>query len=338
MHDLFKGLATALITPFNLDGSINIQDFCNLFDMQLQQGVSNFILFGSTGEGLSITSQERNEIFHAARQQQAKAGLTRVRLIVTASHPSTNATLQQVKQAVELGADAILATTPCYTKPTQQGLYEHFIAVADEAKIPVILYNNPGRTITEISLENVMNLSKHNSIIGLKDSTNNLTRTITLRGSLSAREKEFIILAGDDENAVMINLNGGNGCVSVASNVIPTLCNKVQELCAAGKFADAAAEHAKLMPLYKALQCDSNPVPIKYAAFRAGFISSPMMRLPLVPLPEGRRPIIDHALDALLDLPPTNKNTVTEHSYIDRSSSFEMHRKRLLNQDKREND
>jgi 4-hydroxy-tetrahydrodipicolinate synthase len=179
-----------------------------------------------------------------------------------------------------VGADAVLSVAPYYNKPTQEGLYRHFAAIAEAVDIPIVLYNIPGRSIVEIAVETMVRLAKHPNIVGVKDATSNLARASRDRGALP---KGFIMLSGDDATTLGYMAHGGRGCISVTSNVAPRACADFQNACHAGDYAKALAIQDRLMALHDALFCEASPAPTKYAASLLG-LCEPDVRLPIVPL------------------------------------------------------
>ncbi|MCP1269192.1 MULTISPECIES: 4-hydroxy-tetrahydrodipicolinate synthase [Acetobacter] len=284
----FTGSITALITPMNRDGSLDFTSFEHLVNWQIEEGTSALCAMGTTGESPTLSHQEHHEVIERA----IKVSAGRAPVIAGAGSNSTSEAVDLARHAEKAGASAVLVVTPYYNKPTQEGLYRHFMAVADAISIPVVLYNIPGRSVIDISVETMARLARHTNIIGVKDATANLLRPLQVRRAIS---KPFNQLSGEDGTAVSFLAAGGDGCISVTSNVAPALCAKVQADWQAGGVADAIATQDKLLPLHDALFCESNPAPVKYAASLLG-LAGETCRLPLAPLTEPSRRLVKAAL------------------------------------------
>ncbi|MCG4260343.1 4-hydroxy-tetrahydrodipicolinate synthase [Acetobacter senegalensis] len=285
---LFTGSITALITPMNRDGSLDFTSFENLVNWQIEEGTSALCAMGTTGESPTLSHSEH----HAVVERTIKVSGGRVPVIAGAGSNSTSEAIDLAKHAEQAGASAALVVTPYYNKPTQEGLYRHFMAIADAISIPVVLYNIPGRSVVDINVETMARLAKHANIIGVKDATANLLRPLQVRRAIS---KRFNQLSGEDGTAVAFLGAGGDGCISVTSNVAPSLCAAVQKAWQEGRAADAIAAQDKLLPLHDALFCESNPGPVKYAASLLG-LAGETTRLPLAPLTEASRRLVRSAL------------------------------------------
>lgn len=243
---------------------------------------------GTTGESPTLSHDEH----HAVVERTIKVSAGRVPVIAGAGSNSTSEAIDLAKHAEKAGASAALVVTPYYNKPTQEGLYRHFMAVADAISIPVILYNIPGRSVVDITVETMARLAKHGNITGVKDATANLLRPLQVRRAVT---KRFNQLSGEDGTAVAFLASGGDGCISVTANIAPALCAEVQKAWQEGRAADAVAIQDKLLPLHDALFCESNPAPAKYAASLLG-IAGETTRLPLAPLTEASRQLVRSAL------------------------------------------
>lgn len=285
---LFTGSITALITPMNRDGSLDFTSFENLVNWQIEEGTSALCAMGTTGESPTLSHSEH----HAVVERTIKVSGGRVPVIAGAGSNSTSEAIDLAKHAEQAGASAALVVTPYYNKPTQEGLYRHFMAIADAISIPVVLYNIPGRSVVDINVETMARLAKHANIIGVKDATANLLRPLQVRRAIT---KRFNQLSGEDGTAVAFLGAGGDGCISVTSNVVPSLCAAVQKAWQEGRAADAIAAQDKLLPLHDALFCESNPGPVKYAASLLG-LAGETTRLPLAPLTEASRRLVRSAL------------------------------------------
>ncbi|QEO18335.1 4-hydroxy-tetrahydrodipicolinate synthase [Acetobacter vaccinii] len=289
-HTFFSGSITALITPMNQDGSLDFPSFEKLVDWQIREGTSALCAVGTTGESPTLSHEEH----HAVVERTIKVANGRVPVIAGAGSNSTSEATDLARYAEKAGASAVLVVAPYYNKPTQEGLYQHYMAIADAISIPVILYNIPGRSVVDISVETMARLAQHGNIIGVKDATANLLRPLQVRAAI---EKPFNQLSGEDGTAVSFLAAGGSGCISVTSNVAPALCAAVQTAWQEGRPQDAIAIQDKLLPLHDALFCESNPAPVKYAASLLG-LAGETCRLPLTPIGELSRQKVRNALVA----------------------------------------
>ena len=284
-----KGSITALITPFK-DGRIDEAAFRKLINWQIAEGTQGLVPCGTTGESPTLSHEEHNRVIEICVEETKG----RVPVIAGAGSNSTEEAIMRTRHAKEVGCDAVLHVTGYYNKPTQEGQYRHFMAVADAVDIPVILYNSPGRAVVGISVETMARLSKHKNIIGVKDATANLMRPSLER---LACGKDWLMVSGEDGTALGYNAHGGQGCISVTANVAPRLCAEFQAACAAGDYAKALEYQDRLTPLHDALFCETSPAPVKYAASLLG-LSSAEVRLPLVEASEGARVQVKAAMHA----------------------------------------
>lgn len=257
-------------------------------DWQIREGTAALCAVGTTGESPTLSHAEH----HAVVERTIKVSAGRVPVIAGAGSNSTSEAIDLAQYAEKAGANAVLVVAPYYNKPTQEGLYRHYMAIADAISIPVILYNIPGRSIVDISVETMARLARHPNIIGVKDATANLLRPLQVRRAV---EKRFNQLSGEDGTAVAFLAAGGDGCISVTANVAPALCANVQKAWQQGRTQDAIAIQDKLLPLHDTLFCESNPAPAKYAASLLG-LAGETCRLPLAPLTEPSREKIRAAL------------------------------------------
>lgn len=270
---MFRGLHTALITPFK-NGKVDEQAFQSLVEWQISQGVHGLVPCGTTGETPTLSYEEHNRIV----SMTVEAACGRAKVLAGTGSNSTDEAIMMTAHAKKAGADGVLMVAPYYNKPTQEGIYQHFKKVAESVEIPIILYNIPSRSIVDIKDETTERLAKLPNIVGIKDATSDLDRVCSLKARVG---KDFCQLSGDDILAVAFNAQGGVGCVSVTANIVPKLCVEVQEFCFKGDFASALALHEKLLPLHEAMFLETNPTPIKYAASLMGKCQ-PDVRLPLV--------------------------------------------------------
>jgi 4-hydroxy-tetrahydrodipicolinate synthase len=286
----FKGSITALITPFK-DGKVDASAFQKLVEWQIDQGTHGLVPCGTTGESSTLTHDEHRQV--VALCIEAAAG--RVPVIAGTGSNSTAEAVELTRHAKNAGADGVLVVTPYYNKPTQEGLYLHFKAIADCADIPILMYNIPSRSVVDMSVETMARLFKLKNIVGLKDATANLARTSQQRAVLGT---DFIQLSGEDATALGFIAHGGQGCISVTANVAPALCAEFQLACLAGNFKLALQLQDRLMPLHDALFVESNPGPVKYAASKLGLCTGET-RLPLAPLGQASRKKVDEALSVV---------------------------------------
>jgi 4-hydroxy-tetrahydrodipicolinate synthase len=283
----FQGSITALITPFK-DGKIDAKAFQRLVEWQIDQGTHGLVPVGTTGESPTLTHDEHKRVVELCIE--AAAG--RVPVIAGAGSNCTAEAVELTRHAKQAGADGVLVVTPYYNKPTQEGLYLHFKAVNDCADIPVLIYNIPGRSLVDMSVETMARLFKLANIVGVKDATANMARASQQRAALGP---DFVQLSGEDATALGFMAHGGQGCISVTANVAPSLCSEFQLACLGGNFKRALELQDRLMPLHDALFVESNPGPVKYAAEKLGLCSSET-RLPLAPLTQASKAKVDAAL------------------------------------------
>lgn len=269
----FRGIFTALLTPF-ANGKVDERAFQSLVEWQIAEGIDGLVPCGTTGESPTLSHAEHMRMIELC--VEAAAG--KVPVMAGSGSNSTEEAIFLTRHAQEAGADAALVVAPYYNKPSQEGLYQHFKAIAEAVDIPIFIYNIPGRSVINISDDTLTRLSKLPNIAGLKDATGDLCRPLTLRH----KGAELIQLSGEDMTAVAFNASGGVGCISVTSNIAPKQCAEVQAACLAGDYATALAKHEKLVPLHQVLFCETSPAPVKYAASLLGK-STPDVRLPLVP-------------------------------------------------------
>jgi 4-hydroxy-tetrahydrodipicolinate synthase len=284
---MFRGSFTALLTPFK-NGKVDEAAYAKIVDWQISEGTHGLVPVGTTGESPTLSHAEHKQVVELCIEVARK----RVPVIAGAGSNATAEAIDLAKHAKKVGADAALVVCPYYNKPTQEGMYLHFKAVAEESGIPIVIYNVPARTVTDISVETLARLAKVKGIIGIKDATANIARASRQRQTLG---KDFIQLSGEDITALGFNAHGGHGCISVTSNVAPKLCSQMQEASLKGDFATALAIQDRLTPLHDALFCETSPAPVKYAASRLG-LCEPDARLPLAPVSEGAKKQVDAAM------------------------------------------
>ena len=287
IRERIRGSMPALITPMK-NGAVDEAAFRKFVSWQIAEGSHGLVPMGTTGESATLNHDEHMRVVELCVAEAAG----RVPVIAGAGSNSTAEAISLTRRAKEVGADAVLSVTPYYNKPTQEGLYRHFAAVAEAVDIPVLLYNIPGRSIVEISVETIARLSKIANIIGVKDATNNLARPSRER---LACGKNWRLISGEDITALGYMAHGGHGCISVTANVAPRLCAEFQNACMAGDFAKARLIQDQLTPLHDAMFCESSPAPAKYAASVLGLCSDEV-RLPIVSASEAARVRIREAM------------------------------------------
>lgn len=286
---MFSGSIPALVTPFR-DGSVDEAAFRRLVDWQIAEGSSALVPCGTTGESATMTIEEHNRVIALCVAQAAG----RVPVIAGCGSNDTRIALEHMKAAQAAGANAALVVAPYYNKPNQEGVYRHFAHLATHCDLPIILYNVPSRTITDIGLPVLERLAADcPTIVGIKDATGSLGRVSAQR---LACGKDFCQLSGNDETALAFNAMGGAGCISVTANVAPRLCADFQRACAEGRWADALALQDVLFPLHDAMFCDSSPGPVKYALTRIMPDMPGEVRLPVTWPSDEARQTVDAAL------------------------------------------
>jgi 4-hydroxy-tetrahydrodipicolinate synthase len=285
-----QGSMPALVTPMR-DGKVDEQAFRKFVSWQIEQGSHGLVPCGTTGESPTLSHKEHGRVVEICVQETAG----RVPVIAGAGSNSTDAAIALTRHAKSVGADAVLHVTGYYNKPSQEGLYRHFMAIADAVDIPILLYNIPARAIVEISVDTMARLAKHPNIIGVKDATANLMRPTRERNACG---KSWRLISGEDGTALGYMAHGGHGCISVTANVAPKLCAEFQDACLRGAYDRARELQDKLMPLHDAMFCEPSPAPAKYAASLLGHCT-PEVRLPLVELTDAGRVQVKAAMQGL---------------------------------------
>ncbi|WP_193336318.1 4-hydroxy-tetrahydrodipicolinate synthase [Devosia beringensis] len=285
---MLRGSIPALITPM-ANGIVDEKAFASFVEWQIAEGSHGLVPVGTTGESPTVSHEEHRRVVEICVEVANK----RVPVVAGAGSNSTAEAVSLAKFAEATGADAVLSVVPYYNKPNQEGLFQHFSAVASAVGIPVILYSVPGRTIVDLSVDTIARLHEaHANIIGVKDATGNMERASMQRSKLGP---DFILLSGDDSSALGFNAHGGHGCISVTANVAPRLCSQLQTLSLAGDFVGARAVNDKLVYLHKDLFMEPNPSPAKYVANRLNLCANEM-RLPLVPISKSTQDAMDFAI------------------------------------------
>ena len=277
---MFEGSYCALITPFR-DGAFDEENFRELVEWHIAEGTDGLVPCGTTGESPTLSHDEHRRVTEVCIEVSAG----RRPVIAGAGSNSTAEAVALAEHAKSAGADAVLVVTPYYNKPTQEGLYRHFKAVHDEGGLPVIIYNIPGRSVVDMSVETMARLAELPNIVGVKDATQDLTRPLLTRLAIDG---EFCLLTGEDGTAVSYLAAGGDGCISVTANVAPRLCAAMHRVWRE-RDIDACMEiQDRLTPLHAALFCESSPGPVKYAASLLGKCT-PETRLPLTEIAESSK-------------------------------------------------
>jgi len=287
---MFKGIYTALITPFK-NGELDLESFGKLVNWQIESGINGLIVAGSTGEGQSLTKEE----FLILVEKAVAIAKGRVPIIANTGLTSTFNSIELTQAAQEKKVDAVMLAAPSYIRPTQEGLYQHFKSIHDLTNIPIVIYNVPGRTGVDISDDTIAKLAKLKRIVALKDATGNVLRCIKLRKKV---DSNFRIFSGDDALTLPFYSQGAVGTMSVVSNIVPSLAVKMHNLWHNNQIKEAIELQDILYPLNEALFCESNPVPVKYAASQFG-ICAPDVRLPLVTLSESSKQLLRDVLKIL---------------------------------------
>ena len=284
----FRGSFTALVTPFSKDGALDEKAFRALVDWQIAEGTNGLVPVGTTGESPTLSHDEHKRVVEWC-VDEAKG---RVPVVAGSGSNSTQEAIDLSRHAEKAGADAVLVVTPYYNKPTQEGLYQHFKAINEAIGIPILMYNIPGRSVIDMSVDTMKRLFELKNIAGVKDATANLVRVSQQRAELGS---DFNQLSGEDSTALAFNAHGGHGCISVTSNVAPRLCADFQGACRRGDYAAALTLQDKLMPLHLALFVESNPAPAKYALSVLGRCTD-TVRLPLVTLADKSKAVVRDAM------------------------------------------
>ncbi|MBT8496094.1 MAG: 4-hydroxy-tetrahydrodipicolinate synthase [Deltaproteobacteria bacterium] len=275
-----RGAMTALVTPMK-DGGVDVPALGRLVDMQIEAGIDALVAVGTTGESATLSNDEHIQVV----AETVKAAAGRVPVIAGAGSNDTARAVASSKACADAGANGLLQVVPYYNKPTQTGLIHHFETIADATELPVILYNVPGRTVTDMSAETVAELSRHQRIVGVKEATADMTRASKI---LELTDGQFAVLSGDDFTAFPLYALGGHGVISVVSNVMPAAMAEMWDAAAGGDWGRARALHFKIQPLAELLFAEPNPVPAKACLEMLGVMGTEL-RSPLLPASEQLR-------------------------------------------------
>ena len=285
---MIKGSIVAIVTPMLVDGSLDLASFRSLIDFHIAEGTDAIVVVGTTGESPTVNVDEHEALIQIAVQHVAK----RIPVIAGTGANATREAIELARFAKSAGADASLSVVPYYNKPTQEGLYQHFKAIAEAVDMPHILYNVPGRTVADMSNDTVLRLAQIPNIVGIKDATGGIERGSDL---LQRAPKDFAIYSGDDASTLALMLLGAHGTISVTANVAPKL---MHEMCVAalnGEVEKARSINFKLLGLHRHLFVEANPIPVKWAVARMGLMQN-TLRLPLTPLTPPAQAIVENAM------------------------------------------
>lgn len=284
---LFKGVITALITPLR-DGKVDEDAFVQLLERQIAAGVDGVVPMGTTGESATLNPDEHKQVVELCVRQAAG----RVRVIAGAGASATDKAIEFTRHAKVVGADGVLVVTPYYNRPSQEGLFQHFQAIAEAVQIPLVLYNVPGRTGVDMANETVARLADHPNIVGLKDATGDMGRISWMRTQVS---ESFALISGDDASFLGYAAHGGHGVISVTSNVAPEGMVALWNAIRTGDLDSARLWQDRLYGLHRGLFLDNSPAPAKYALSRL-HLCTEEVRLPLSETAQAVRPLIDRAM------------------------------------------
>jgi 4-hydroxy-tetrahydrodipicolinate synthase len=285
---MLQGSMVALITPMRDDGMVDEKAFAELVEWQIAEGTEGLVPVGTTGESPTLSHGEHKRIVEIC----VEVARGRVPVMAGTGSNSTAEAIDFTRHAKQAGADACLVVSPYYNKPTQEGLYLHFTAIAEAVDLPMVVYNIPPRSVVDIAPDTMARLAKHRNIVGVKDATANLARPLHTKRGCGA---DFVQLSGEDHTALAFNAAGGHGCISVTGNVAPRLCADMQRAWREGRVPEAIAIQDRLVALHDAMFAETSPGPVKYAASLLGY-GAARCRLPLAPVAEATRGCIREAM------------------------------------------
>jgi 4-hydroxy-tetrahydrodipicolinate synthase len=293
---MFSGAFTALITPFR-NGEVDVEALESLVELQISQGIHGLVPCGTTGETPAMSEAEDRLVIETV----VRVSNGRVPVVAGSGSNSTEMAIKYTRMAREAGADGSLQVSPYYNKPTQEGLYRHFAAIAESTDLPIVLYNIPGRTAVTIEADTIARLAEIPNIVGVKESTLSMNVVSDIRRLCG---EEFDILSGDDPMTLPVMSLGGRGVISVASNIAPGAVSDMVDAILGGDWERGRELHYELLPLFRALFAETNPIPVKTAASLLGLCSDEM-RLPLIPMEGENLAALQESLDAANHLLPT---------------------------------
>lgn len=270
---MYTGAYTALVTPFDENKAVDKDCLKKIVQFQLSKGISGLVPVGTTGESPTVTHDENMEVVEIV----VKEVNGKVPVIAGTGSNSTDEAIRMTKLAKAIGADASLQVAPYYNKPTQEGLYQHFMTIADTVDLPMMVYNIKGRTGVNIETDTLMRLAKHDNIVAVKEASGDLNQMMDV---IRRKPADFSVLSGDDNMALPLTLMGGNGVVSVASNIIPQWMEELIQAARRGDLEKAKTIHYELMPLFQSMFLETNPIPVKWAMSEMGLVKD-VFRLPL---------------------------------------------------------
>lgn len=288
---LFYGSIVALITPMDSHGEVDYEDLKKLVDFHVNAGTNAIVSVGTTGESATLSIDENVKVI----QKTVEFAAGRIPVIAGAGSNSTSEAITMTKLLQGSGVAGCLSVVPYYNKPTQEGMYQHFKAIAESTDLPQILYNVPGRTGSDMKPETAGRLAKIPNIVGIKEATGDVSRVKQIK---ELAGEDFIFLSGDDATGIESVRLGGQGSISVTNNLAAADMAKMYKLALEGKFDEAEEINQRLMPLHRDLFIEGNPIPVKWAAYKLGLIKEPVLRLPLTVLSEASQPVILAALQA----------------------------------------
>ena len=284
---MFFGSIPALITPFK-EGNVDYNSFNKIIEWSISEGSHGFVPCGTTGESPTLNHEEHKKVVEECIRIVDK----RVPIIAGTGSNSTHEAIEFTSHAEKSGANAALIVTPYYNKPTQEGLYKHFESISNNTSLPIIIYNIPGRSVVDMSIDTMNELSKIPNIIGVKDATNDLFRPLLTRTKI---KKDFCYLSGEDGTALPYLVQGGHGCISVTANIAPKLCSEMHNSWRNNEINNALKINLKLAKIYHALFVETSPGPVKFAAELLDLCSSDT-RLPLVPIKESTKNLVRNSM------------------------------------------
>ncbi len=285
---MFTGVFTALVTPFNSKKELDKEALKKIVNFQLKKGISGLVPVGTTGESPTVTHEENLEVVEIVVKETAG----KVPVIAGTGSNSTDEAIKMTKLAKAVGADASLQVAPYYNKPTQEGLYRHFMTIADTVDLPMMVYNIKGRTGVNIETDTLMKLAAHENIVAVKEASGDLNQMMDV---INRKPADFDVLSGDDNIALPLTLMGGNGVVSVASNIIPGWMEEMIQAARSGDLEKARTIHYELLPLFKSMFIETNPIPVKSAMALMGLLEEEF-RLPLCPPSEEHKALLKKVL------------------------------------------
>jgi len=291
---MIKGSIVAIVTPMHEDGSLDLAAFRSLIDFHIEQGTDAIVVVGTTGEAPTVNLIEHETLITEAVKHAAK----RIPIIAGTGANSTREAIELAAWSKRAGADASLTVVPYYNRPTQEGMYQHFKAIAEAVDMPHILYNVPGRTVADMTNDTVLRLALLPNIVGIKDATGNIERGSDLlqRAKLLNRANgDFAVYSGDDASALALMLLGAHGSISVTANVAPKLMHEMCMAALDGDVVRARAINFRLLGLHRKLFVEANPIPVKWAVSRMGKVKN-TLRLPLTPLSPGEYSVVEQAM------------------------------------------